>query len=236
MAKREVFGFLEINVLEWLFRARSARPVPDAASSGIVGWVDGVRNGRLIGWACESATERRLTILLPGAKGGFVSTRADLYRADAQRAGYSKSGYCGFCCPVARLSLASPVQIFVDQPRVALDASAVVKGGAPAPARISRIGEYEMMLDPVGMRISGWIRSRVDPRGRPTLRLVADGRLVGKARATLFRADLESRHGDAFHGFAFRVAEGASECALRDDDTGVELRRIVLKGRPGEQR
>jgi len=80
------------------------QPPSQYADSHIIGWVDGVSDGRVLGWVFSTLSpRRRLTILVQEGGATVARQTADLYRADVDRAFECSDGYCGFSISVARL-------------------------------------------------------------------------------------------------------------------------------------
>ena len=100
----------------------------DHPESPVLGLVEGIHEGRLVGWAVSRlSASTRLTILIETTAKKFTAVRADRYRADVHRAGYSRDGYCGFVFPVSRLAWTGPIRILVQDYAEELPGSPVVK-------------------------------------------------------------------------------------------------------------
>ncbi|HMN72038.1 MAG TPA: hypothetical protein PKA55_09255 [Rhodoblastus sp.] len=86
-------------------RSRADEPPPPRyPDSHVIGWVDGVSDGHISGWAFSTLSPRRRVSVVAKVDGAPVArTLADLYRADVDRAYEQSDGYCGFSLSVARL-------------------------------------------------------------------------------------------------------------------------------------
>lgn len=214
-----------------LFNGRAAPAAFFRSIDGVdyFGWVDGLRDGRLVGWVAARASPDRLTVVAEGLKARRAA-RADLYRADVQRLGYSASGYCGFSIPAARFG-DSPVRVFVLAPRFELGGSPAVLAPAQPQTSISPSGDgrWLVAVDAGTNRLSGWVCDQGAPARRPLLRLEHEGAAIESCRAAFYRRDADAALGDGWRGFSFGPLVAPGAYVIRDAETATELFRLAHK-------
>jgi GT2 family glycosyltransferase/glycosyltransferase involved in cell wall biosynthesis len=150
----------------------------------LLGKVEGLRAGRLVGWALDPGrpnTAIHLRIEVNGEAQGEVE--ADLPRPELELDGYVN---CGFLWqPDARWMVGEPqeIRVFCSETGAELNGS---------PLRLGR-GEYDgdFDLDEEGCLV-GWIRERCSVPGQAALNLLIDGESCTEARF-----DLNPREGEA---------------------------------------
>lgn len=208
-----------------------AEDAPPAPPPRIAGWVDGVRDGRIVGWACSrEAPAERLDILIETGPNGFTRVRADSYRSDVLSAGVSPDGYCGFSLPLARVKWDGPIRVLAEQFEEELPGGPVDWARAAARPEPHREQGLEFALDGAGGRLSGWVLCGADPASRRMLQVEIGDTEALRARAALYRAEAESVCGDGFHGFALPSPPAGRRYVLRDLETGAELLRQGFDG------
>lgn len=222
--------FAGVRTLKGIFATGRERPAPFTRTiDGVeyVGWVDGARNGRLVGWVASASPGDRLTVVVESA-GKSLDVRADRYRADVQRRGYDASGYCGFSFPLAPLR-PGPVRVFVSKPRFELGGSpaALETVAPPAPVERAVNGRWLIAIDPDPGRLSGWAWDRHAPARRPLLQLEYQGAPIESCRATLYRPDAALAGG--WRGFSFGAPRKPGVYVIRDTETASEVYRHLSR-------
>ena len=196
--------------------------------AGIVGHIDGMRAGRLHGWAADLLEpERRLEIRLEAPERASIMTLADRYRADLQARGLG-DGCHGFAFAVPTAADPAAMRVVAGPARVPLNAVR----GQRLRQTMHDDGPAIVCLDGREPRrgLSGWAIDRDRPPQRCLLRLRSlGGEHAEEQRATLWRADIPaSDDTDRLHGFAFRPVPppAAGRFVLEDVRTGRVLVRF----------
>jgi len=217
----------------------AARRTPPLAveADGRAGWFDGLRAGRLVGWARQPDVEAARVRLSGG--GQCLTLVADRYRADVQVAGHG-DGYCGFAVELDRFAAdTGQVRCVWDDTGHALAGSpwnARPDGHSPAPRLITH-GRVQVRIDPLppGLgSVTGWALDLDNPFARLTLGLDRGGEALASGRACRFNADALSLAGDGFHGFCLPLAEQGltvSGISLVVRDHGIDLGPVAERGR-----
>jgi hypothetical protein len=204
-------------------RRRSSHPAP---ADGRVGWFEGVREGRLCGWAfVPGDTSRILEVTLTSSAGAMLTVRADRFRADLQAAG-GGDGWHGFSAPTTALPGAeSAASCTWSDLGLALPGS---PWSAPRrPGRRYRAGSVTLLVDTPAAgdpRLTGYVRDRAHPLRRLTLAAVGPAGELATTIASLYRDDQGRPAGDGFHGFMLplptppRLIEGFISIVDADHD------------------
>jgi hypothetical protein len=200
-------------------------PLPPAPD--IVGFVDGIVRGRLCGWAYDRADPlRRLTVGVWDRTGREMAALADRYRADVHQSGHGDGCY-GFAVPMGQLSEVEAVRVVSIRPTVELTYASAAPGVAAAEPHIFSVGSYTLQIDAPARRgqLSGWAVDTLRPQFRRALQLHVDGRLIGRQRATLYRAEVVDGVCDEYHGFLFALpAHSIASLILEDVGMGAIFR------------
>ena len=198
------------------------------------GWVDGVRDGWLTGWAYDPTdpdVPLQVTLVCGGEASGV--TLADRYRADVQAAGHGE-GCCGFTFRI------DPEKMH-DARVLWRDTGEALPGRLRPPRRDRslrrRFGTFSVRVDwPAAGEgvLSGYALRRRAPRRRLEVGLRTDGAPATAGRATRWRPDALGQGGDGFHGFRLSLAGvGAARSAeLVEIGTG----RILVRLQPAWRR
>jgi hypothetical protein len=205
----------------FLCRATRNPPAPECR---LRGWVEGLREGRLEGWAFSAEdTKRRLIVRVESAGGPSLRIRADRYRWDVQRLKTGSDGYCGFSLPLRGIEAKEPLKVVAEE----FEAELPHVPSEPARAAFRKfiLGRQGLKaaLDPIGARVSGWVAEIGSAPHRRRVNLVVDGSLVETMRATLYRRDAELQLGDGFCGFSLARPDIERSWTLEDADSGATL-------------
>lgn len=118
-----------------IFRRRS-EPSRHPVDSHVAGWVDGLSDGRLSGWAFSHLSpRRRLKIVVREGSAILACGVAELYRADVDRAFDVSDGYCGFSIPLPRKPGSS---VRVEVADFAIEVAGALAPEPPATAEAAR--------------------------------------------------------------------------------------------------
>ncbi|WP_226015736.1 hypothetical protein [Novosphingobium sp. FKTRR1] len=201
----ECFGLGVIGLRRPWFRPTPALALPPRQLRSVerIGWLEGVHDGWLRGWAhdpIQPGKPARIQIS-GGATGGTITVLADHYRADVQAAGHGL-GVCGFAVPVGAM-VADPIEARWADTGEPLPGSPWRAGAAKAPLegwRGSRIAVFDPPL-PGSATLTGFALDTADPPARLEVMLVAGEHRFGPVRACRHAALARTLGGDGFHGF-----------------------------------
>lgn len=205
-------------------RCRSFRRGP---ASRRVGFLEGIRDGALVGWAHDPDAAGEPALLRITAGDGWSRlVTADHYRADVQAAGHG-DGICGFALPLPAPATGEWHCCWADS-GVALGASPW--RAATAKPLIVQTGTIVLRLDPPtrGSRtLSGGAVDRTSPRRRLDLVLALGDLRSAPARACRHAPAMTEFGSDGFHGFLLAAGAGAAPYAeIREADTDRTLLRL----------
>jgi hypothetical protein len=194
-----------------------------ATPTDLIGSYDGVRLGRVHGWAFDPAhPTERIVVEAVSLSGARVPAVADRYRADVHKSGWG-DGYSGFAIPVDRLGDAEGLRIFCCHPSAELPGPATgPKAGRPLRAQRQ---SYMLHLDDrrPGAPLTGWAVDWDCPDRRRLLQFQGEAGNVVRQRATLFRADMRSSRSDGYLGFSLPAPSGRG-ATITDLANGVSIR------------
>lgn len=172
----------------------------------VVGFVDGIADTLLAGWAFDPQSPSRfLAVDIRTDRDVSVTVAADRYRADVHALGIG-DGHCGFSVALRELGQFSAARIVISSIGAELPGSPVRFCDAAPPLRM--IGSAAIRLDslcPARMAISGWAVDVQDPSQRCKLSVRMPNGMRHCTRATLYRSDIALPNVDGFHGFHFEV-------------------------------
>ena len=194
----------------------------DPAALDLLGRMEGVQDGQVRGWAVAPRRPGHRVLLDCVVDGVVVaSAAADQPRADLAELGLG-DGRCGVAFALPPLDDARPSSI-----ALAVSGTTMALPGGPVevqPAPL--VGCFDAFH---GRSAHGWARDPARP-GEPVEveALGPDGRVLGRARADLFRGDLlDAGIGDGHH--AFMIPLGEHFLALVGQEVSV---RLAATGEP----
>lgn len=186
----------------------------------ISGWVDGLSQDHIRGWAFDrSRPGLRLTVRAISESGHTVQVLADRYRADVHKSGYG-DGHYGFAVPISLLGRFESTRFVCEPSGVKLHAANTVL------PLVFRRGTFILHLDqPIpGARLTGWAMDRADLNRRCRLKVFAAGREIANLRATLFRPEAVAQGGDGLCGFSVQVPPESRNLIIVDLHTHCSIR------------
>jgi hypothetical protein len=193
------------------------------AFTTVAGGYDGVRAGRIHGWAFDSARPTaRLVVEAVSLSGARVQVIADRYRADVHKSGWG-DGYSGFAIPLGGLGDDAGVRVFCCCPKIELPGPASLpKRGRPI--RVQR-RSYTLHLDErqPGAPLTGWAVDWDCPDRRRVLLLQSKTGHAVRQRATQFRDDIRNPRSDGYLGFSLPAPPGRG-ATITDLANGVSIR------------
>jgi GT2 family glycosyltransferase len=193
-------------------------PMPFLGIAGIVGQLDELEDGALVGWIMDrSSPAQPIRLALFDGERFITSTFANQHRGDVKAAGFGTGDY-GFRLPLpAALMDGKPHRLNIRQVGSADDllpasipfSAAVAPAANPPPGATPAQGWKGKLEAPAKGMFRGWVWNARQPEERHLVELHADGRLIGTARADQGRPDLlKVGIGDGSYGFSIPIPAG----------------------------
>ena len=186
-----------------MFGFRRKLPSPAPVGDGRQGWFEGVREGRLCGWAyLPNDPHLTLEVRLSARGDEGLIVRADRYRADLQALGLSE------CCHGFELPIQAIPGIEFAAHCAWTDWGTPLPGSpwtAPSRGAIrTRRGATRLSLDPSAPgdpRLTGSVYDAKNPCRRIMLAACSGDDVTSTAVASLYRPEVLADANDGFHGF-----------------------------------